>query len=265
MSAVAGGIIAGVGAIGGALISSNAAQGAANTESNAAANASQVQQNMFNTEEANAQPWLASGQSNLATLNADMPDLTRQFTMADFQSNPGYQFQLGQGEQAMQRSAAAAGMLNSSGTQQGLNNYAQGMANTDYQQALTNFTNNQQQRYNMLSGLSSQGLSAANMTNQVGMNAANNISSNIMGSANAQAAGQIGTANAISSGINGGINSYMGYSAMNNLANNLGSQNNMPVPGYSMPQVGSGLASGYSSQPQYGLGGNTDLTSSLSF
>ena len=219
MSAIAAGIIGGVGVIGGALISGSASQNAANTESQAATAANQQQYTEWQQQQAQMAPYLASGTQNLAALNAAMPSLTSQFTMQDFQQNPGYQFQLSQGEQAMQRSAAASGMLNSTGTQQNLNNYAQGMANTDYQQALQNFTSNQQQRYNMMSGMAGMGLNAVGMNNQAGQNFANQTSSNLMGAANASAAGQIGSANAISSGLNSAGNTYMGYSMMNNLLN----------------------------------------------
>lgn len=228
--------------VGGALIEGSASQNAANTESQAATSANQTQYQEWLQQQQNMAPYLASGTQNLAALNAAMPGLTSQFTMQDFQSNPGYQFQLQQGEQGMQRSAAAAGMLNSSGTQQNLNNYAQGMANTDYQQALTNFTNNQQQRYNMMSGMAGMGLNAEGMNNQAGQNFANQTSANTMSGASATAAGQIAGANATAGGINSLTNGYMGYSAMNNLAGAL--NQNQQVPGYTLPQLGSGIAGG---------------------
>lgn len=241
--AISGGIAA-AGAIGGALISSNASSNAANTEANAANNASQTQWNMYQDEKNTSAPWVAAGQSGLAQLQAAMPDLTRQFTAQDFQSNPGYQFQLQQGQQAIQRSAASKGLLNSVGTQQNLDAYSQGMANTDYQQALGNFTANQQQRYNMLAGLSQQGLSGANMTNQAAMNAGNNISNNQMAAGNAQAAGIMGQANATSGAISSIGNGAMGYGIMNQLqqgnvngyANVYGTSN--PGLGMSMVQPG---------------------------
>lgn len=220
MSAIAAGIIGGVGAIGGALISGSAAQNAANTESQAATSANQLSYTEWQQEQANMAPYLQSGQQGLAALNAAMPSLTSQFTAADFQSNPGYQFQLQQGLLGAQRSAAAGGMLNSVGTQETLNNYAQGAANTDYQQALTNFTNSQQQRYNMLSGVANMGLSATGMSNSAGQNYANTSSQNLMGAANASAAGQIATGNAAQSGLNSTANGLMNYNLMGNLISN---------------------------------------------
>src|SRR5258708_25388143 len=54
---------------------------------------------------------------------------TQQFkapTEAEAEQTPGYKFQLQQGENALQNSAAAQGGLLSGGTLAGLNNYAQG-------------------------------------------------------------------------------------------------------------------------------------------
>lgn len=51
---------------------------------------------------------------------------------AAFQSSPGYQFQLDQGLQALDRSAAARGMFQSGGTGIDEMTYAQGLANQDY-------------------------------------------------------------------------------------------------------------------------------------
>lgn len=49
-----------------------------------------------------------------------------------FQSSPGYQFQLGQGLQAIDRGAASKGLLSSGNTLMAEQNYGQGLANQDY-------------------------------------------------------------------------------------------------------------------------------------
>lgn len=51
---------------------------------------------------------------------------------------PGYQFALGQGNEAINRSAAAKGMLNSGNVLAELAKYGQGMASQGYQQQLNN-------------------------------------------------------------------------------------------------------------------------------
>jgi hypothetical protein len=67
-----------------------------------------------------------------------------------FQAGPGYQFALGQGIQALDRSAAGSGMFGSGNAAMALNNYGQGMANQQYGNWLQN-----------LAGLNNQGLQAA--------------------------------------------------------------------------------------------------------
>lgn len=70
-------------------------------------------------------------------------------TLAEAENQPGYQFALGQGEQAIQNSAAARGVLNTGGSLKSLNDYAQNFAQQDYQNVVnqglqayqTNFNN----------------------------------------------------------------------------------------------------------------------------
>ena len=62
-------------------------------------------------------------------------------TAADVANTPGYQFALQQGEQAVQRSAAAQGDLLTGGTLKAEDQYAQGLASQTYQNAVTNSLN----------------------------------------------------------------------------------------------------------------------------
>ncbi len=213
MSAVA--VAVGGAAVIGAAVSSNNASKAASAQDDAAKLANVAQQNQLTSQQKLSDPYTRIGANELSNLSGEMPDLTRKFSMEDFHQDPGYQFQLAQGTQAMDRSAAARGMLNSAGTMEGINAYGQGMANTDYQQALTNFTNNQNQRYNMYAGMAGMGNTANGQMAQVGMNAANNMGNNMMGAANASAAASMAGSNAISSGANSLANGYMNYNMMN--------------------------------------------------
>lgn len=62
-----------------------------------------------------------------------------------FQSSPGYQFQMDQGVQALDRSAAAQGGLLSGGAAKALTGFGQGLANQDYGQWLDRLNNVGQQ------------------------------------------------------------------------------------------------------------------------
>jgi hypothetical protein len=231
MSFVAVAIGTGVAGLAGAAIQGNAAQNAANTQAQAATSSNQLQWTEFQQQQANMQPWLVSGQQNLAALNAQMPNLTRNFTMADFQQDPGYQFDLQQGQQAMQRSAAAQGMLNSTGTLQDLNNYAQGMASNEYGNAYNRFRQGQQQTYNMYSGMAGSGQNAAAGMGAMAMQNAGIMGQNTMAGANAASAGQVAQGNTFSNMLNTGANTYGNGVIMNKL---FGGGGGMPIPQYDM-------------------------------
>ena len=148
-------------------------------------------------------------------------------SLEDLQATPGYQFQLQQGLQSVNNSAAAKGSLLSGNSLEAINNYAQGQAATGfqnawqraqsaYQNAFSDSLTQKQNTYNMLSGQSGQGLSAANSANNVNMGVANGISNagqnNLTGttSANNQAANAVtNTAAGVNSGIQSGISNYL--------------------------------------------------------
>ena len=151
-------------------------------------------------------------------------------TAAQAAATPGYQFQLQQGQQALQNSAAARGGLLSGGTAKALDQYSQGLASTDYQQTYNNAFQNYQQQYQQyqnqvgnLQNLSGLGQSATqNLTNlsQAGAQNQGALDYNFAGQqnqaitnyGNAKASGYVGQANAWGNSINqignavGGIN-----------------------------------------------------------
>jgi hypothetical protein len=111
---------------------------------NATGTANAGLQNVFGSEAANIQPYLAAGSQGAGTLAqflsaggdlsqryaAQVPQFS--FDPSNIQNDPGYQFQMDQGMKAVQASAAAHGTLNSGGTLKDLTNYAQGLAGTEY-------------------------------------------------------------------------------------------------------------------------------------
>ena len=98
--------------------------------------------------------------------------------------DPGYQFQLGEGLKALQRSAAAKGTLLTGGTLKGLQGYAQNFANNAYQNA---FGRNY--------ALANMGLNAAQDLNQAGQNFGGQAGNLLTQQGNAQAAGTVGKTN----------------------------------------------------------------------
>lgn len=145
------------------------------------------------------------------------------------QNDPGYQFRLAQGNQALQNSAAARGGLLSGGTAKALTDYNQNAASNEYgnvyNRALQNyntnyntFTNDQTNLFNRLAALSGQGQVSANNLSNAGLGTAGNISNtlltsgqqigqNINNAGAATASGYINSANAINGAISNGTNS----------------------------------------------------------
>jgi hypothetical protein len=144
-------------------------------------------------------------------------------TGATEQNDPGYQFRLNQGLQALQNSAAAGGGLLSGNTLQGIENYAQNYASNEYgnvynralgqyQQNYNIFEQNQANQYNRLASLAGLGQTAAGQLNSAGANAAGNVGSILLGSGqqigqsmqnagSAMASGYAGLGNALSGGL----------------------------------------------------------------
>lgn len=111
-----------------------------------------------------------------------------------FTADPGYQFRLSQGQDAVNALAGAKGGLFSGATLQALADYNQGLASQEY----GNY-------FARLSGLAGQGLGAASGQATAATNAASGVSNALAGVGNAQSAGAIGVGNAISGAINNGI------------------------------------------------------------
>jgi len=160
-------------------------------------------------------PYVSSGTQALNKLTQTTLN-PQQFTMSDFYNDPGYQFQLQQGNQALERSAAARGGLTSGATGKALSQYTTNHANTTYGDAYNRYMQNRQQGYNELSGLANMGLGATNSTVNAGLstasNQANNLTSAITGGAAANASGYVGAANA----VNNSLSNYYLQNAMTN-------------------------------------------------
>ena len=209
--------------IGSAAIGYMGSTSAANQQADAANNATAMQQGMFNTTQANLQPYMAGGSTALSSLldKIKSGQLGGQFTSQDYLNNqdPGYEFQLKQGQQALQNSQAAGNGALSGSALKELINYNQGMASTGYQNAYTRWLQSQSNTYNTLAGVAGLGENAAANVGNAGVGYSNGMANTITGAGNASAAGTIGATNALT----GAMNQGMGYYQLNNLMNGGGS------------------------------------------
>lgn len=214
-AAVIGSAVVGAGAgLYGASKSADAAKNAAQIQSDAATQAGDRELAMFQQNRADSMPWLEAGRGALGKLsdytgtssNTSAPgygSLLKPFGMEDYQADPGYQFRLSEGQKALDRTAGSKGSYFSGAQLKAAQGYGQGLASEEYGKAYDRFTQNQNNIYNRLAGISGTGqTSAATLGNQ-GANFAGSLSNLTTGAANANAAGTVGAANAWSTGLQG--------------------------------------------------------------
>jgi hypothetical protein len=167
-------------------------------------------------------------------------------TAAQAAASPGEQFQLQQGEGAIQSSAAANGSLLTGGTMNALDQFGQNLASTNYNnvynQALQNYNTNyntwanqKTNEYNRIAGIAGVGQTTAQQLNMLGQNSANSVS-NILGStgkeisqdnqnaAAATASGYVGSGNAWGGALTGATGSLSNMLMMSQLMNGSGAK-----------------------------------------
>jgi len=106
------------------------------------------------------------------------------FNPQNLQNTPGYQFQLGQGIEALTNQDAAAGTYMGANTAKDLINYAEGLAGTTYNTAFAQDMSQKQNIYNMLSGNTVLGQGATQSVVGNNSNAAQNIAGTQINAAN---------------------------------------------------------------------------------
>lgn len=218
--------VAGGGALLGGIITGSAAKSAANTQADAANNAANMQEQNFQQTKQSLQPFVNTGYGAQTSLNnllgigtatdsSTYGSLLKPFDASTFQQyqDPGYQFQLQQGQQALQNSQAAKDGVLSGASLKDLLGFNQNMANTAYQNAYGRYMDTNQATYQRLSDLLGIGENAAAGVGNMGVQATNSIANTMTSGAAASAAGTMGSANALTGSINNG----MGYYMLNNM------------------------------------------------
>jgi hypothetical protein len=184
-----------------AIIGADAAEDAAEIQAQSAREAQALQERMYNQQRQDYQPWRDAGSNAIGKMQD--ADFQRDFTMADYQADPGYAFRMQEGQKALERSAAARGGLQSGGTLKALTRYSQGAASEEYQNAYNRFNADRDRRFGRLSQISGQGLQAAGGTAGAAQNYANQGGEHIVGAGNAMAAGELGAAKSWSGALSG--------------------------------------------------------------
>lgn len=121
-------------------------------------------------------PYQAAGvgaENTLSSLYGDNGTAAQTAAQQGFQSSPGYQFALTQGENALNANNAATGQTLSGNAQEALNNYAQGTASQQYNNYVNQLQNLASGGLSAAGGSGTAGLTGAGAVAQLGQNKAN--------------------------------------------------------------------------------------------
>ena len=233
----------GVGLLG-TYLGSEASNKAANTQESATNQAAQLQQEQFNQQIELQKPFRENGlagQNRLMELlgiggNAGAEGYgkyAKDFSMQDFQQDPGYGFRMSEGLKGLDRQAAARGGLISGGALKAAQRYGQDLASQEYGNAFNRYQTNRTNQLNPLQSLGGLGQSSTNMMGQAGQNYANQVGEAYTGAGNARASGYMGQANAISGGLGQMYNGLQN----NNMMRMFGNQQQQSTPQWGVQQA----------------------------
>lgn len=220
-----GAAILGAGALGAAAGIFGSSQ-AAEAQENAANQASNTQLAMLQQQIALQEPFRQAGltaQNRLLELlglggNAAAPgygSLARDFSMTDFQTDPGYGFRMSEGMKALERSAAARGGLLSGATLKGVQRFGQDLASQEYQNAFNRYQVNRAARLNPLQSLMGAGQTSANVLTGATGQTGQGMAAAQQAAGAAQASGYVGGVNALTGALQSTVPNYMMYNFMN--------------------------------------------------
>ena len=223
-----------IGSVVGGVASHRAAKKAASAQKEAAYEASKTARDLsakqmdlykqiYDEQKAQQAPYLQQGQAAIGKLGSLMggadpfKDYLAKAGLSGGQfnqNNPQYQFLLKQGQQALDRSAAARGMGYSGAQMKAAQQFGQGLASQQYDKEYSRASDEFSNYYNRLAALAQGGQQAATTASQLGgqyaQNASNTLASlsdartNILGQqANARASGYAAQANALNNTLGG--------------------------------------------------------------
>lgn len=185
----------------GDILGTNKSGAAIDAQTAGAGAANQTMKEIYDQQRADMEPWRKAGEGALSGMQDK--DFQRDFTMADFQADPGYAFRMSEGQKALERSASARGGLNSGATMKALTRFGQDTASQEFGNAYNRFNADRDRRYGRLSTLAGYGMNAAGANSSAAQNYGNTVAGNQIGLGNANAAAQIGDANRNAQMFNG--------------------------------------------------------------
>jgi hypothetical protein len=246
-AALIGGGLAAAGSVIGGSMASDAAENAANTQAGAADRAAALQNEQFQQTRKDQLPFLEAGykgQNRLMDLlglsdntgAAGYGSAARNFSMADYQADPGYAFRMSEGLKALDRTAASRGGMLSGAALRGATRYGQDLASQEYTNAYNRYNTNRENQLNPLLSISGKGQLTANNLGTASQNYATSAGNAYMNAADARASGYVGSAKAWNQALGGGFNA-----------------------------LGQGISNYYASQPYAGAPGTSNVSPGIQF
>jgi hypothetical protein len=141
----------------------------------------------------------------------DFGRYARDFSMADFEADPGYAFRMSEGLKALDRQAAARGGLISGSALKGAQRFGQALGSQEYGSAFDRYQINRANQLNPLMSITGYGQTATNTLGGYGSNLASNA-------ANTMAAGSAAQANALGAAGQARASGYVGQANALNAA-----------------------------------------------
>lgn len=138
-------------------------------------------------------------------------ELTRRYTGAELLTDPGYQFGLSQGLNALQTTRAGQGALYSGAAAKALTRYGQDYAGTKFNEGFNRDQAYKNTTYNQLAGVAGTGQTAVNQVGAAGQAFGNAAAANTIGAGNARASSYIAGGNALQQALNTGVAAYQRY------------------------------------------------------
>jgi len=202
--------IVGSNLVGGYMAGKGAQQGA-ETQAGAMRESARLQKEMFDVQNEQQAPYRQAGYSALKDIAGMQPYLTKQFGQEDFQAgiDPSYNFRLQQGNLATTNLANQSGGLIGGNALQGLTNYGQNLASTEFGNAFNRFQTQRSNIYNNLASIAGLGQTSLGQTGQLSGQTAAGVGSAIAGAGSAIGAGQVAMGNAMGGGVQGAGNAYL--------------------------------------------------------
>lgn len=199
MPLIAGAVMGGTQLLGG-LFGGKSAKKAAKAEVQLGREALALQKQMYDQSRADLAPWReAGGQAIGQGLAMLQPGY-------DYKTSPGYDFRFGEGQRAVESSAASKGMLMSGGTLKDLVRFGDGTAAADYND-----------QFNRVMAVAGGGQQATTAGVNAAQNYANQATGSLQGIGQAKASGYAGVNQAVQgtlsglSGIFGNMGGFGGF------------------------------------------------------